>query len=200
MGSGGVPDGGPECRPGPTETGLGRGATPDWDVPAGAATRGAPWWNSDAGGCRAGRGATRYMRLPSVVVPMSDRSLPDDLREALVSATRTVVGDELRSITYFTEDTVEQVYLREDLEADADLVGFADTERLGFRSQMDYRDTELGEYQFTIRVFEHGYLTRVIVDDRGVFVTTDPMPRDRFEELATALRSTLHETDDDSGG
>ena len=122
---------------------------------------------------------------------MLTRSLPDGLGEELVSAARTAVGDELRSVTLFTDDDVEQVYLRGDLEADADLVGFAETERLGFRSRTDYRDSELGPYRFTIRVFDEGYLTRVIVDDRGVFVTTDPMARDRFDELATALRETL---------
>ena len=127
---------------------------------------------------------------------MSADSLTDELETELQSAARTVVGDELRSVTYFTEDDVEQVYLRSDLEASADLVGFADTERLGFRSQMDYSGTELGEYQFTIRVFEHGYLTRVIVGDRGVFVTTDAMARDRFEELAAAMGGVLGESEE----
>ena len=126
---------------------------------------------------------------------MSSDSLTEELETELRSAARTVVGDELRSLTYFTEGTVEQLYLRNDLEADADLVGFADTERLGFRSQMDYAGTELGEYQFTIRVFEHGYLTRVIVGDRGVFVTTDELARDRFEELAAAMRGVLTGTE-----
>ena len=127
---------------------------------------------------------------------MSADSLTDELETELQSAARTVVGDELRSVTYFTEDDVEQVYLRSDLEASADLVGFADTERLGFRSQMEYAGTELGEYEFTIRVFEHGYLTRVIVGDRGVFVTTDAMARDRFEELAAAMGGVLGEGDE----
>lgn len=122
---------------------------------------------------------------------MSTQSLPEKFREELVSTVRTTVGDELRSVTYFTEATVEQVYLRGDLESNADLVGFADTERLGFRSQTDYGNTELGPYRFTVRVFEHGYLTRVIVGDHGVFVTTDPLARDRFEDLAAALRGTL---------
>ncbi|MFC4246287.1 hypothetical protein ACFOZ7_04665 [Natribaculum luteum] len=126
---------------------------------------------------------------------MSSSSLSADERTELTSAARTVVGDELRSITYFSEDEVEQLYLRGDLEADADLVGFADTERLGFRSQMAYRNTELGSYQFTIRVFEAGYLTRVIGGDHGTFVTTDAMARDRFEELAAALQGVLEEVD-----
>jgi hypothetical protein len=129
---------------------------------------------------------------------MTTGTFPEGFRDELISAARTVVGDELRSVTYFTGDDVEQVYLRGDLEADADIVGFADTERLGFRSQTDYRGTELGSYRFTIRAFDHGYLTRVIVGGHGVFVTTDPVPRDRFEELATALRETLQRFDAES--
>lgn len=124
---------------------------------------------------------------------MAPESLSADDRAELISAARTVVGDELRSITYFAEDAVDQLYRREDLEADADIVGFADTERLGFRTQMDYTGTELGDYRFTIRVFEHGYLTRVIVGDHGVFVTTGPMARNRFEELAAALKGILRD-------
>ncbi|AHG02972.1 hypothetical protein HALDL1_04680 [Halobacterium sp. DL1] len=116
---------------------------------------------------------------------------PDELASELVSASRTTVGDSLRSITYFTEDQEEQLYLRSDLEPDADLVGFADNERLGFRSQAVYDDTELGAYQFTIRVFERGFLTRVIAGDHGSFVTTDEMPTEEFEELASAVRSVL---------
>ena len=116
-----------------------------------------------------------------------------DLGEQLVSACRTSVGDELRSVTYFTEDEAEQLYLRDDLEADADLVGFTDNERLGFRTQAVYHDTELGEYLFNIRVFERGYLTRVVVGDHGAFVTTDELEMDLFKELATAVRSVLDE-------
>ncbi len=117
----------------------------------------------------------------------------EDRQQKLVTAARTTLGDELRSIVYFTEDAVEQLYLRNDLEQTADLVGFADNERLGFRSQTAYENTQLGEYRFTIRVFEHGYLTRVIVGDRGVWVTTDEMQIDRFEELASALAAVLRE-------
>ena len=116
---------------------------------------------------------------------------PDELAAELVSACRTSVGDSLRSVTYFDEDNEEQLYLRSDLESDADLVGFADNERLGFRSQAVYEDTELGDYQFTIRVFDRGFLTRVIVGDHGTFVTTDEMPTEDFEELASAVRSVL---------
>ncbi len=115
------------------------------------------------------------------------------LADELLSVCRTVVGDELRSITYFTEETVDQVYLRSDLKRTADLVGFAEHERMGFRSQSAYRGTQLGEYEATIRMFEHGFLTRVIENEHGVWVTTDSMDIDRFEELSIALKSVLGE-------
>ena len=114
-----------------------------------------------------------------------------DVADRIVSACRTTVGDEIRSVTHFTEESVEQLYLRDDLEPTADLVGFAGVERFGFRAQTDYQATELGEYLFTIRVFEAGYLLRIIADNEGVFVTTDTMSRDRFEEVATSVRSIL---------
>lgn len=125
---------------------------------------------------------------------MSNHSpLSEEQQQAFVSTARTTVGDELRSLTYFTETTVEQLYLREDLEQSADLVGFADNERLGFRSQLAYKGSQLGDYQFTIRVFERGYLTRVITGDHGAWVTTDAMPINRFEELANALATVLED-------
>jgi len=117
----------------------------------------------------------------------------DEVQDQIVRACRTSIGDELRSVTYFTESSVGQLYLREDLEQTADLVGFAEVERLGFRARTDYRGTELGDYLFTIRVFEDGYLLRIIADDRGVFVTTDTMSRDRFEDVAGSLEAILSE-------
>jgi hypothetical protein len=117
----------------------------------------------------------------------------DELGTKLVRAARSVAGDELRSVAYFDDDEVEQLYLRDDLDRGAHLVGFAENERLGFRSQRAYRGTQLGGYRFTIRVFEEGYLTRVIEDDRGVWVTTGAMAIDRFEEVAAALAGVLRE-------
>lgn len=37
----------------------------------------------------------------------------------------------------------------------------------------------------------YGYLTRVVYDQCGVWVTTDSMSMDRFEELAAALKPVL---------
>ncbi|GAB7010554.1 DUF7522 family protein [Halorubrum trueperi] len=116
---------------------------------------------------------------------------PDPHVDELLSAARTATGDELRSLTYFTADDVDQLYLRSDLNRTADLVGFAENERQGFHAQSMYADTQLGDYLFTVRVFENGYLTRVIAGDHGVWVTTDSMEIDRFEELASALAAIL---------
>lgn len=122
---------------------------------------------------------------------MRDDDTGSAFEEELVSACRTTVGDELRSITYFTADDLDQIYLRDDLERSADLVGFAEHERYGFRSQSLYEGTQLGDYRATIRMFEHGYLTRVVVGSVGVWVTTDTLSIDRFEELASVLGSVL---------
>lgn len=124
---------------------------------------------------------------------MDDERIDSQFTDELLSVCRTTIGDELRSITYFTEDTVKQVYLRSDLKQTADLVGFAEQERVGFRSQSAYRYTQLGEYQATIRMFENGYLTRVIQGPHGIWVTTDDMSMERFEELTSALKTVLKE-------
>jgi len=115
--------------------------------------------------------------------------------DELLSAARTATGDELRSLTYFTEDDIEQLYLRSDLSRTADLLGFTENERNGFHAQSLYADSQLGDYLFTVRVFENGYLTRVIANDHGVWVTTDSMEMDRFEELASALAAILRSFD-----
>lgn len=117
--------------------------------------------------------------------------LTPEERSKLVRTARTVIGDDLRSLTYFDEMALEQLYLRDDLEQSADLVGFAQNERLGFHSQDTYENTELGDYEYTIRVFDRGYLVRTIVGEHGVWVTTDSMPIDRFDELASAVQGVL---------
>lgn len=124
---------------------------------------------------------------------MTDRDKTPPFADELISVCRTVVGDELRSITYFTDEDVQQVYLRSDLDRTADLVGFAEIERTGFRADEHYQNTQLGEYRATVRMFENGYLTRIVSDHTGVWVTTDVMSIDRFEELASALKSLLRE-------
>ena len=131
---------------------------------------------------------------------MGKDTLDSEFADELISVCRTTVGDELRSIAYFTEDKVEPVYLREDLDRTADLVGFADHERLGFQAQSAYQNTQLGEYQATVRMFENGYLTRVIYGHTGIWVTTDEMSIDRFEELVIALKTLLTDVEPADNG
>lgn len=118
---------------------------------------------------------------------------PPDVATELESACRTAVGDRIRSIVYFDEEGHEQLYLRDDLEADSEetVVGFVENERMGFRSQAVYDKSELGDYRFTVRSFDQGYLTRVIDGPHGAFVTTDELQMDHFDELASAVRGVL---------
>lgn len=116
----------------------------------------------------------------------------EDVTE-LVRACRTATGDELRSVTYFSHTDFSHLYLRDDLERGEDSLAFVETERLGFQSQRTYEWSELGEYRYTIRVFEHGYIVRVIVGDHGAYVTTDSLTMDRFDEVAEAVKRILSE-------
>src|SRR6056297_1673408 len=123
---------------------------------------------------------------------MATGILTDDAAEQIVATCRTAIGDSLRSVTYFTRDDFEQVYLREDLERAADLSTFIGHEWRGFKTtQTAYEGSELGAYDYTIRVFENGFLIRVTNDSEGVFVTTDGLTVKDFEEVATALDSFL---------
>jgi len=116
---------------------------------------------------------------------------PDGLASQIASACRTAAGDDLRSITYFTRDDFEQLYLRSDLQQDADLGAFVKHETLGFGAADDYLGSELGDYKFTVRRFDNGFVTRVIRGDHGVFVTLDSLTINRSEEIATALEEIL---------
>jgi len=110
----------------------------------------------------------------------------------VVTTARTAVGDSLRSVTYFSRDDFAQLYLRGDLERDADLGTFVGHEwREWETTQTAYAGSELGAHEYTIRVFENGFLIRVAVDRGGVFVTTDGLTLKDFEELAGALREVL---------
>ncbi len=122
---------------------------------------------------------------------MAESVLPPELADEIRSVCRTTIGDELRSVAYFTADDIEQLYLRSDLERTADLLGFAELERTGFHADEMYKNSQLGEYQATIRMFEYGYLARVVANSHGVWVTTDSMSMERFEELSTALKRVL---------
>ncbi|WP_049922411.1 DUF7522 family protein [Halopiger djelfimassiliensis] len=123
--------------------------------------------------------------------------LTPETADRIVTTCRTAIGDSLRSVTYFTRDDYEQVYLREDLERDADLSTFIGHEWRGFKTaRTAYEGSELGEYNYTIRVFDNGFLIRVTSDNDGVFVTTDGLTVKDFEEVATALSAFLSDRDD----
>lgn len=114
----------------------------------------------------------------------------EDVREQLVTAVRTTVGDSLRSLTYFTRDDYEQLYLRDDLERDADLSSFIGHEWHDFsNTRTAYEGSELGPYRYTIRAFENGFLVRITTDRGGVFVTTDGVTMRDYEELVSAVES-----------
>ncbi len=123
---------------------------------------------------------------------MATGLLTDEAAEQIVTTCRTAIGDSLRSVTYFASDDYEQVYLREDLERDADLSTFIGHEWHGFKTaQTAYEGSELGDYNYTIRVFDNGFLIRVTNDSEGIFVTTDGLTVKDFEEVASAINSFL---------
>ncbi|WP_010612333.1 DUF7522 family protein, partial [Halococcus hamelinensis] len=113
----------------------------------------------------------------------------------------------LRSVIHFTPTDFEMLYLRSDLyENDREQArkakrSFVDNERLGFDSKETYRGLEtdpdsepdIGTYEFTIRVFSEGFISRVIVGDQGIILTTDGLDLASFETVAIALRVLLKE-------
>ncbi|AKH96598.1 DUF7522 family protein [Halanaeroarchaeum sulfurireducens] len=124
---------------------------------------------------------------------MNAELINDRAQDRLVRTTRTAIGDSLRSVTYFTRSDYDQLYLRDDLDRDADLASYIGIEKNGFQAVQDAygEDSELGEYEYTIRSFEKGFLLRVATESEGVFVTTDALTIQQFDKLATALKSTL---------
>ncbi|MDY6817885.1 MAG: hypothetical protein SVG88_04410 [Halobacteriales archaeon] len=126
---------------------------------------------------------------------MGASMLEDTVADELVRSCRTTIGDRLRSVTCFTVDGYEQIYLRDDLEQDADLSGFVNHEIRGFEAQSAYADSELGDYRYTIRSFDNGQLLRVLNDNRGVFVTSEGLTVRRSEEVATAVQAVMDSHD-----
>ena len=123
---------------------------------------------------------------------METQLLSSKLADEIVTTARTATGDSLRSVTYFTRSDFEQLYLREDLERDADLNTFVGHEWRGYRETDNaYQSSELGAYKFTVRAFENGYLLRVATERRGVLITTDGLSMQSYEEIAEALRRLL---------
>jgi len=123
---------------------------------------------------------------------MSSQLLSAEFAERIVTTARTATGDSLRSVTYFTRSDFDQLYLRDDLERDADLNTFVGHEWRGYReTQNAYQNSELGGYEFTVRAFENGYLLRVAAERRGVLITTDGLSMQSYEEIAEALGRML---------
>ena len=128
---------------------------------------------------------------------MDQEVLAPEVAGGVVPTARPVNGYSLRAVTYFTRTDFDQLYLREDLEQDADLSTFVGHEWRGYRDTDDaYQTSELGAYKFTVRAFENGYLLRVATDRRGVLITTDGLSMGSYEEVAEALRRTLRERDE----
>lgn len=120
--------------------------------------------------------------------------LTEQAADRLRTTCRTAIGDSCRSVTYFDKTDYQQVYLRSDLEQDADLSSFIGAEWHDFNLTQDsYQFSELGDYQYTIRVFENGFLVRVATEDSGVFVTTDGITMQDFQSLAKAVTAVLRE-------
>jgi hypothetical protein len=128
--------------------------------------------------------------------------LRSDVADQLVTATRTAVGDSLRSVIYFTPSAFDVLYVRQDLydtherarEAKAKLV---DMETVGF-AEVPLRDAitgderaAIGPYEFTVRFHRDGFVTRFIQGDVGVLLTTDSMDVTAFEEAVASVRKIL---------
>ncbi|WP_324759028.1 DUF7522 family protein [Haloarcula sp. GH36] len=125
---------------------------------------------------------------------MSPDILSDELADSIVTTARTATGDSLRSVTYFTRADYEQLYLREDLERDADLNDFVGHEWQGYKqTENAYQESELGDYRFTVRAFENGYLLRVATQRQGVLITTDGLSMNSYEEIADAIDKLLRD-------
>ncbi len=125
---------------------------------------------------------------------MESELLSDEQADHIVTTARTATGDSLRSVTYFTRSDFDQLYLRDDLERDADLNTFVGHEWRGYReTQNAYQNSELGTYEFTVRAFDNGYLLRVASDRKGVLISTDGLSMSSYEEIAEALQRMLRE-------
>lgn len=125
---------------------------------------------------------------------MAENLLAAAAADEVVETCRSVAGDNLRSVTYFTDADYRQLYLREDLARDADLESFTSVEWHESAIIDDaYSTSELGGHQYTIRAFENGYLLRVSGPDYGLFVTTDDLPMRTFERLGEAVDDLLAE-------
>ncbi len=127
---------------------------------------------------------------------MSEQPLTEARADQLKTACRSAVGDNCRSVTYFDATNFMQVYLRDDLEQDADLMSFIGHEWHDYKTTTDaYTGSELGNYEYTIRNFENGFLVRIGVSDSGVIVTTDGLKLKDFDSLVATITDLLDRWD-----
>ena len=125
---------------------------------------------------------------------MTQTIIDEEFADNIVTTARTATGDSLRSVTYFTRANFQQLYLRDDLEQDADLNDFVGHEWQGYKqTENAYQQSELGEYRFTVRAFTNGYLLRVTSERQGVLITTDGLSMDSYEEIAEAIERLLRD-------
>jgi hypothetical protein len=128
--------------------------------------------------------------------PMSEQPLTEARADQLKTACRSAVGDNCRSVTYFDATNFMQVYLRDDLEQDADLMSFIGHEWHDYKTTTDaYTGSELGNYEYTIRNFENGFLVRIGLSDSGVIVTTDGLKLKDFDSLVATITDLLDRWD-----
>jgi len=128
--------------------------------------------------------------------PMSEQPLTEARADQLKTACRSAVGDNCRSVTYFDATNFMQVYLRDDLERDADLMSFIGHEWHDYKTTTDaYTGSELGNYEYTIRNFENGFLVRIGLSDSGVIVTTDGLKLKDFDSLVATITDLLDRWD-----
>lgn len=123
--------------------------------------------------------------------------------EGVVSAARTSLGDELRSVAYFTPAEFDVLYVRRDLYDSTDAAREAksrlvDIEQAGFgeaktRSAIatSHDRASIGDYEFTVRFHEDGFVVRAFAGDAGVLLTADSMDVNAFEDAVTAIRGLL---------
>jgi hypothetical protein len=138
---------------------------------------------------------------------MAPKSFKTDITpetaDSVVSAVRTSVGDTLRSVVYFTPSAFDVLYVRQDLyesdEAAREAKGrLVELEQVGFAERpvrtaiARERDRAgIGDYGFTVRFHENGFVVRLIEEDAGVLLTADRMDVTAFREATTAARRLL---------
>lgn len=137
----------------------------------------------------------------------SETGIDDRRSESILSATRTSLGDSLRSVVYFTPSSFDLLYVRSDLypsdeEARERKAKLVELEQVGFaerpiRTNLAHSDAgpDIGPYNFTVRFHDDGFVVRVLGGDAGVLFTTDSMDSRAFREAVSAIRGVLEGAD-----